>query len=46
VRRISAAVAQMRFDRLYGAWAPLAMVDGVQATVLRSVDRDVAALAE
>jgi hypothetical protein len=45
VARIRAAVAELRFDRVYGAWWPAVMGSDAKAKVLRSADRYLAALA-
>jgi hypothetical protein len=44
VRRIRAAVAELSFDRLYGAFWPSVMDPDARAKVLRSADRYIAAL--
>jgi hypothetical protein len=45
VERIRGVVAELEFDRLYGAWWWAVMRDDARAKVLRSADRYVAALA-
>jgi hypothetical protein len=44
VRRIRAAAGELRFERLYGGWAPSVMIGGARAKALRSADRYVAAI--